>query len=126
MPFQEQSHRTQHALLWPRSGDDAYGEPTVSSVVQLRVRWNDTRAQASDAQGNPVTLSAEVHVDRNIKPGSVMWLGTLAEWLGTGSNQDDTEVMEVVSYNSVNDLKGRVAHHSVSLARYRGTLPTLT
>lgn len=116
----ETMDRTQKAVLWAKSTTvDDYGQPTVSSPVEITVRWNTQQADALDSQGRPITLDASVVVDREIEIGSQMWEGELADWLGTGSGGTDSEVMEVVTYSEAKDLKGRYTRREVGLKRFR-------
>lgn len=132
MPHPETAYRTQKALLWPASGFDAYGQPKVGEPVELLVRWNAKRREATDPQGNSIMLDATVVVDREVAVGGTMWLaadqspgsGTaLSQWYGTGSGDVDDEVMRVAIYSETPDLKGRVARRTVGLQRFRDTLP---
>lgn len=128
MPAPEQTNRYQKAVLWMASGTDDYGQPKTVAPVEIRVRWITKRTQVNDPQGNAVSLDATAVVDRKISPGSVMWLGEYADFLGTGSGSasDDTELHEVKTYDETPDLKGRLVYRTVGLARYRDALPTLT
>lgn len=123
MPAPETSNRYQHAVLWERTGADRYGEPTRGEPVELRVRWVQKRGEVTDAQGNRTPLDAAVVVDRQIPVGSLLWLGTLDSWQGTGSVGADSELHEVVTYSETPDVKGRVALRSVGLKRFRDALP---
>lgn len=114
----------QKAVLWSKSGTDRYGDPLRGSPSEISVRWVVTHRQASDPQGNPITIDAQVSTSQDIVVGSVMWLGELADWYGSGSGGVDDEVMEVVTRNRVPDLKGRVTRYEYGLAKYRDTLPT--
>lgn len=121
MPNQETSHRFQTALLWPYAGIDDYGQPIVSSTPQeIRVRWEHTRTEMTDPQGNTIVVDATAVVAQKVTIGSEMWLGDYADdWLGTGSGSggDDDEVMRVVAYDEVPDVKGRVKWRQVGLQR---------
>ena len=123
MPAQEISFRMQRAVLWPADGFDRYGQPKVGSPVEIEVRWNNTKRQVPDAEGNPVTVDATAVVGRRIEPGSAMWLGGLSDWLGTGSGGDESDVMEVRDCVETPDLKGRVMHRTAMLNFYRDSLP---
>lgn len=128
MPAPERTNRYQTALLWEADGNDAYGSPKVSALRAIKVRWIQKRSQTTDPQGNSIALDATVIVGQKIAPGSAMWLGTQADWLGTGSGSglDDSEVMEVKTYDETPDLKGRLAQRTVGLARYKDTIPNLS
>lgn len=131
MPQMETAYRMQKAVYWAADGVDDFGEPrVVSNPVQLDVRWVNKRAKAMDAQGNMVALDATAVVDRAIDPGSKMWLGELADWYGTGSGSgetdNDSELMEVATYDETVDLKGRNVRRMVGLVKYKHDLPEQT
>lgn len=115
----------QKAVVWDHSltANDAYGQPTVGGPREINVRWNSTHILSADAQGNPVTISAQVVVMSDVAVGSLMWLGTLDEWYGTGSATDEAELMEVKKDAGTPDLKNRSGTTTLDLAYYRGELP---
>lgn len=126
MPPIETAWRYQQAVYWPvmtrlgRIVTDSRGRPRVQTdPIELDVRWEDKESQALDADGNVVRIDATVVVDRRIHPGSLMRKGELADWTGTGSGNEDTEVMVVVTYDEVVDIKGRHTRRVVGLARHR-------
>lgn len=126
MPAQETSHRTQTALYWPFAGIDDYGRPTVSGTPQeLTVRWEQGRQEATDPQGGTITVDAVAVVDRAVTIGAEMWLGSLDDWLGTGSGSagSDDEVMRIAAYEEVPDVKGRATWRQVGLQR-KGDSPS--
>jgi hypothetical protein len=123
MPPLETDDLVHKAVLWGRAGTDRYGRPKVGAPEELDVRWNWRRTEATDQAGNEVALDADVAVDRRIAPGSKMWRGELADWYGTGSAGDDSELMEVVTYQEVDDVKGRETRRTVGLKRYEDKLP---
>ena len=127
MPAPEVVDRYQTAVLWPFSGYDAYGAPTVGPPVELAppygVRWTWKRREVMDAKGNTVALDASVVTDRKVAPDSLMWLGTLAGWYRVGSAGRPDEVMLVVSHDETPDIKNRAVRREMGLKRYRETLP---
>lgn len=120
MPAQERAFVRQTAILWPATGTDAYGQPTVGPPVEIPVRWLTQRREVRDPLGNTVMLDAEAVVLQWIAVGSRLWLGTLDEWYGvtgTGSAAPDTELMTVRLFEETLDLKNRVAFRMVGLMR---------
>lgn len=125
MPAPEWAHRWQDALLWVATGSvNDHGEALVSASYEVvRVRWLTAKGDVIIAQGDTVGLDATVVVDREVPLHSILWLGAEADWLGTGSNDPDNELMKVNSYREVPDLKNRFRQRRVGLVRYRGALP---
>jgi hypothetical protein len=127
MPSPELSHRYQAALLWNVTGVDRYGQRTVAPPVQVRVRWNHNRTEMLDPHGNQTTLDASVIVAQEVTIGSLMWLGLLSDWYGTGSGTGgvggDDELMEVKTSKRVPDIKNRFQQRELGLMRFRGTVP---
>lgn len=127
MPALESSYRRQTAVLWEVYAVDKFNEPLRDTPVEIDVRWNTRQSEAADAQGNRVVLDATAVVGRAIPVGSLMWLGELADFVGTGtgSSGDDTEIMEVMTYSETPDLKARNVRREVGLAYFRDTMPAL-
>ena len=134
MPALEQSARFQKALLWPMVGYDRHGQPRRSSTfVELDVRWDTSKSEATDPQGNTVSIDATVVVDRRIAIGSEMWLGSvddLEDLLlgpGTGTIEEEelvptSDIMVVRTYKEVKDIRGRETRYEVGVARKTDTI----
>lgn len=105
--------------MWPFTGYDSYGQPTVGQPVQIPVRWIFEKREAVDPKGNTITLDGTVIVARDIDIGSHMWLGELADWYGTGSgsNFPDELLYEVKTFQKTPDIKGRAIRRIVGIMR---------
>ncbi len=127
MPAMELTFLRQRAVLWARSVSsapyDAHGQLKVQAPVEIPVRWNNAAKQMPGPEGNPITVDATVIVKRDVDVGSIMWEGTLADWYGTGSEGEESTLMEVVASAVTLDLKGRVARRELGLRFFRDTLP---
>lgn len=123
MPAPEHSHRTQTALLWAVIGVDAHNEPVVGLPDEIQVRWENARVQMASADGTVVTVDATAVVGRDVNEGSLMRLGDLEDWNGTGSNDDDNGLMQVVAFSKVPDVKGRNFRRVVGMIRFRDEVP---
>lgn len=119
------SYLRQTATLWPAGDPEASGVRTVGDPEEIRVRWVSGRSEDVDREGNTIALDATATVAQAIAIGSIMALGTLADWgeVGTGDVSELGDLMEVIDYKETPDLKARHVQRSVSLKRYRGTLP---
>lgn len=102
---------------------NSYGEAEIGPPQQIPVRWKWCKRQVTTRDGEVVNIDADVVVGLTILPGSLMWLGKLSDFLGTGSSHTnkEPELMEVVETPYTPDVKMRVARRTVSLKRYRGT-----
>lgn len=139
MPPVESKDLKQTAVLWPWIGYDNYGKPIHGSPVELSplsiprngVRWLTKRRMMTDAQGNVIALDATAVVAQKIDPDSLMWLGTLSDWYGTGSADTTTlgnELMIVKMYNEAPDIKNRSMNkrRDIGMLKYKGApTPTL-
>jgi hypothetical protein len=120
MPAAEGRDLYQPALLWPKSGYNSFGQPTVGAPEEILVRWNKVRRDVRDSQGNTIAVEAEVVVDQVVVVGSHMWLGSEENWyVDGGSVGVQVDVMEVIRYNETPDLKNRFVRRTVSLARLK-------
>lgn len=119
MPALEVLDLYQTAVLWEKSGDDDYAEPTFSDPEEIRVRWINSRQVVpnplSTEQGFDVILIAP----RELVIGSLMYLGTLSAWTGTGSADATAERFQVKKGKVVPDLKNRNIRYEYGLMRFR-------
>lgn len=126
MPPLETLDRRQKAVLWAYSGVDAYGQATVSPPVEVLVRWTYTRREVQDPQKGTITVDAKAVADRQLTPGSVMWLGPLSEILLQGNvPTPPRDVMVVVSQAVTPDVKNRNTRYTAELSRSKDTLPAV-
>ena len=123
MPPPEEAYQDQYAVLWRATGNyDRYGQPKLSAAEEIWVRWLQSKTQASDPQGNTVSLDATVISNEDIPAGSEMWLGRLDDFLGTGSGGPDTELHVVKTVRNVPDLKARIYRKRYGLVKKSDTL----
>lgn len=116
MPALETSDLTEFAVLWAGDGTyDAEGEPQVGEPVQVPVRWNPTGGKTQDVSGNILTYDASIAVDRQLKIGDRIWLGTLQEFNGTGSAGEASQIMRVLTTSTAKDVKGEATRYEATL-----------
>lgn len=123
MPALETMDRHQTAVLWEKTGVDANNETVVGEPVEITVRWVNRPKQAGRPLNIPVTVDATVVVAQDVTIGSLMYLGTLEEFYGTGSAGDDVQIMEVIAAPKTSDIKHRNWRRTLGLKFYRSRLP---
>lgn len=122
MPAQEIAYLNDFAVLWEVSGTPGPdGRPRVGDPVEINCRKGKKRRTLLGANNTTIVLDAWAVVEREIKAQSIMWFGRLANWTGTGV---DNELMEVVYYDEESDLKGRDIYREVGLMRFMNSLPS--
>ena len=119
MPVIEVMNLFRKAVLWTKSGVNDYGVATVEiDPIEINSRW-ETAPTESGASDNEVQSSqSSVIVDRDIEVGSVIWLGTLADLPAP-----ESQLMQVMSFTKVPDIKCRKFHRSVMVKRFTDSLP---
>lgn len=128
MPQPETSHRLQYIVLWAATNRaDRHGQMKVTDVpVELLVRYDDSRREVPDGNGNTITIDASAIVDQDVPLKSVVWVGRLADLqIGTAFAFEDGPLMTVAFFNKVPDVRNRQAFREIMLTRYRGALPPL-
>jgi len=120
MPAIEVMERNQKTVLWAYVSRDEYGSPTVSSAVEIDVRWEVTNGLLMDPLGKPVAYDAWVVVGQEVSIGSIMWLGCLDDLPTTPTN-----LFTVVGNVAIPDIKNREVFRPILLVRYSDTLPTI-
>lgn len=69
----------QKLVLWERTGSGVSGEALFAQPVELDCRWDDAQQQVM-VDGRVVISSAMIMSAVRLPVGSVVRLGTLAEW----------------------------------------------
>ena len=119
MPPIEEDELDQTALLWERIGTNDNGEPLLSLLPQeIDVRW-ENQFGGLGAISDESKYDVRIVVDRDIPKGSILRLGDLSDWQGTGSALDEQDLVEVVFSFKVPDLKAREYRRVVYCNRSR-------
>lgn len=71
--------RKETAVWFEKTGTDPYGKPTHGVPVEIKVRWDAVSKQFIKPTGEEVMSNAIVYVDRDVKVGDVLLLGTIAD-----------------------------------------------
>lgn len=112
------------AVYWAKTGQNSHGGITISGTpVEINCRWLWTKKNVQDPNGSVVVVEATVTLETPIVPDSILWLGTLADWMGTGSTSADTRLMQAWRYREVEDIRGIEVRRSAMLIHYGTDLP---
>ena len=146
MPTIEISGLKQLAILWPFAGSfNSKGEPRVSEMLDIRVRWERGIQQALENDEGPVFSNAIVMVDRAIQTAGIILLVSgsnpdpditpTSAFLAGASGQPGFEeesgyspitgYLEVVDYREIPDVKARRFQRTVALRRWKRALPEI-
>ena len=94
-----QRMRKQEAVWWSRSGNDRYGDPTFSSGVAVTCRWEDKYQLVHNVQGEEISISGTVIVDREMEVGDILWSGSSGS-ADLDNPRNNVGYSEVVMFNS--------------------------
>lgn len=108
------------AVYWAPSTPNMYGEPTVSTPVELDVRWEKGVAQEIMPQTNPKAVDATLWIKQEVETGGMIWIGALMDLPSPATN-----VLEIVEVETVPDIKGRAYERRALLRKYANSLPTV-
>ena len=71
--------RKQKAVWWEFTGLDRSGQKTYANPIEIQCRWEDVNEESIDERGNQFISASIVYVDREMKPGDILWNGLLAD-----------------------------------------------
>lgn len=115
--------RRHRAVYWARLGSNANAVPIVASPpTELKVRWDDSRAEVLGPNGQPIRIDATVSgFDFEPAVGAAMWKGRIADLPGT-AQVPNSNVMVIVKVNSVPLVKNRNKFVTAYLMRSKAVL----
>lgn len=74
----------QRCVYWAPTTVNKYREQSYATPVELACKWTAQKSQATDSQGNKITLSATVYfftegesITPPVEVGGVLWFGIL-------------------------------------------------
>lgn len=123
MPPLETLDRRQRAVLWPAVGVDQYGRTTHGAPREIAVRWVEKRHNVLLPSGDTVPSDAIAVVAEEVRVGSLLALGALTLWMGSGSGDDDNNLHEVIAASTTPDIKNRNTRRTLTLMKYRDAAP---
>lgn len=129
MPAFETMDRKQRAVYWEFEGPNNVNQPTFATPISIMVRWVRNERQASNALGQPVSISVDVVTNFEAPTGSLMWLApdnsrnaktALDQWYDDSGSAGKTEdLMEVVDAAVTPSIKANWTRWTHGLAFYK-------
>ena len=123
MPRPETSHRPFRFLYFPPVGYGPYGNALRGTPVQMNARIEGSNVEMMGPNGTPMIVDKMLSVAVDVQLQGQVWEGEEEEWYGSGSAHLEGDLYEVVAFNSVPDVKGRISQRTVGLRRYSNTPP---
>lgn len=80
MTLNPAKYTNQDYVYWEKSGVDGSGGPVYKQPVQLRCRWDTRIEEVQLSDGRSVISNSHLIVLQLLKVGSIVFLGTLADW----------------------------------------------
>lgn len=131
MPQLAIKRAVQSALYWAKVGHKN-DQVVVDAPAELKVRWNNKRREIRDANGAIIALEAQVVVNRELVPGSLVWHApelesvngqtALQQWHGAGI-EPGWDVFSVETVDEVPNIKTRFTQRSYGLKRFQDYVP---
>ena len=116
----------QETVYWAKADDDERGQQTVNAGIEIKTNWEEGLQESIDLDATPIAIEGTIDVDRDIEAGSLLRLGPLTDLpdpVTTGTAV--TNLVEVISFSKIPDLKGRKFSRTVTVQKYKSTLPTI-
>lgn len=121
MPAFEVMDLRQDAVLWSFAGNDRRGQPTYYFPVAVKVRWLNKLREVLQPDGTTIAIEIQVIIARDVKIGSVFWLGKLED-LPDSFSSPDSGLYQAITFDSTPDIKNRNVRRTLNLMRYKDTL----
>ncbi len=106
--------RRQKAIYWERDEPDHYGKFSFKEPIQIACRWENGSKEFRTGEGEALTFSATVYVDRAMKIGDMLKFGELDSTVPTDPSQDpDADTIQ--RFESIPNLKATETLYTVYL-----------
>lgn len=99
--------RKQTAVYWPFVSINTFGEKTVGSPIEIKVRWEDKNEEFLDMGGQIQMSRAVVYVDRDMVNGSILMLGVIADITDSTNIKENDGAWEVRRFDKLPDIKAK-------------------
>ena len=102
----------QTAVYWPLAGAnsggddfDNYGQPQVTTPVEVACRWEDKTEEFLDAQGHQQLSRAVVYVDADLDVGGILMLGDLDDITNPDNIKENEGAWEIRRFEKTPNFK---------------------
>jgi hypothetical protein len=95
----------QVAVWWSAGPPDSYGKPTYGEPVEINCRWEDAQEEFINANGELATSRSKVYVDRDVKAGDVLSLGTLDSGVDEDNPKQNKNAWEVRNFSKMPNMR---------------------
>ena len=107
--------RKQTCVWWSSTGVDAYGRPTWTTPVEIDCRWEDVIQEFVNDDGEERFSRSIVYVDRDMKVGDVLKLGSLDSGIDEDNPKENDDAWEVSRFSKLPNLKNTEVLRTVFL-----------
>lgn len=102
----------QTCVYWPPAemdsggdGFDDYGQPVVTSPMELDCRWEDRAEEYIGADGTMLISRSVVFVSEDVEVGGILMLGELTDITDAVNIKENEGAWEIKSFSKVPNLK---------------------
>jgi len=104
-------------VMWEATGHDKFGTPTYAAAVELPCHWEDKAELFRTLKGEELVSAAVVYLAQQVKRGSMMWYGDLADVPDSADpkSESNSNVYEVSQQGRVKDVEATEALYTAWL-----------
>lgn len=95
----------QTAVYWPFTSIDQFGDKSVGSPVEIKVRWEDKSEEFLGPEGENQISNAIVYVDRDTPTGGILMLGTASDITDAVNIKENSGAWEIRRFDKLPNLK---------------------
>ena len=102
----------QTAVYWPLTSIDSagtdfdnYGQPTVTTPMEISVRWEDKAEEFLDSLGTRRLSNAVVYVSQDVDVGGILMLGELTNIVDSVDIKENPGAWEIRRFDKVPNIR---------------------
>jgi len=102
----------QTAVWWPLGSEesggvdfDDYGQPTASTPVEIKCRWEDKAEEFIDAKNARCFSKSVVYVDRDVVVSGYLMLGELSDVTDEANPRNNIGAFEIKGFSKIPNLR---------------------